>query len=91
MHEDFGRSLYTQIEFSYGPLLFYGPVVMRAMLSPFHVSERGSFLATLLIEVIIGLLLMVYVIDRLPVSKRWKTVVFLLFALGMFVGNMRLN
>jgi hypothetical protein len=91
MHEDFGHSLYTQIEFSYGPLLFYGPVVMRAMLSPFHVSESGSFLATLVIEVIIGLLLMVYVIDRLPVSKRWKTVVFLLFALGMFVGNMGLN
>jgi hypothetical protein len=91
MHEDYGRNLYTQIEFSYGPLLFYGPVAMRAMLSPFHVSESGSFLVTLVIESVVGLLLMVYVIDHLPMSKRWKTVIFVLFALGMFVGNMGPN
>lgn len=91
MHEDFGRKLYTQIEFSYGPLLFYGPVMMRALLSPFHVSESGSFLATLVIESVVGLLLMVYVIEHVPMSRAWKTAIFVLFAVGMFVGNMGLN
>jgi hypothetical protein len=91
MYEDFGRRLYTQIEFSYGPLLFYGPVIMRAMLRPFHVSEAGSYLATLVVLSIVGLLLMVYVIDHLPMSRQWKAVIFVLFAVGMFVGNMGLN
>jgi hypothetical protein len=91
MYEDFGRRLYTQIEFSYGPLLFYSPVIMRAALRPFHVSEAGSYLATLVVLSIVGLLLMVYVIDHLPMSRRWKTVIFLLFAIGMFIGNMGIN
>jgi hypothetical protein len=91
MYEDFGRRLYTQIEFSYGPLLFYGPVLMRAALRPFHVSEAGSYLATLVVVSIVGLLLMAYVIEHLPMSRRWKTVIFVLFAVGMFVGNMGLN
>lgn len=91
MYADYGRSLYTQIEFSYGPLLFYGPVAVRWVLSPFHVSETGAFLATLVLEIAIGLLLMAYLINHLPMSKRWKEVIFSLFAVGMFVGNMGLN
>ncbi len=91
MYSDFGRSLYTQIEFSYGPLLFYGPVAVKAILSPFHVSETGAYLATLVLEIIIGLLFVAYVIDHLPMSKQWKAVIFTLFAVGMFVGNMGLN
>jgi hypothetical protein len=91
MHVDYGRSLYTQIEFSYGPLLFYGPVAVRWILSPFHVSGTGAYLATLVLEITIGLLLMAYLINHLPMSKRWKEVIFSLFAVGMFVGNMGLN
>ncbi len=91
MYSDFGRKLYTQIEFSYGPLLFYGPVVVKSILSPFHLSESGAYLATLVIEIIIGLLLVAYVIDNLPITRQWKAVVFSLYSVGMFVGNMGLN
>jgi hypothetical protein len=91
MHADFGRKLYTQIEFPYGPLLFYGPIAARAILSPFHVSAAGAYLATLTLEILIGLLLVAYVIDHLPTSRQWKAVIFLFFAVGMAVGNMGLN
>jgi len=91
MHVDFGRKLYTQIEFPYGPLLFYGPIAVRAMLSPFHVSAAGAYLATLMLETMIGLLLVAYLINHLPMSRRWKWVIFTLIALGMIVGNMGLN
>jgi hypothetical protein len=91
MYSDFGRTLYTQIEFSYGPLLFYGPVAVKSILSPFHVSETAAYLATLILEIIIGLLFVAYVIDHLPMSRQWKVVIFSLFAVGMFVGNMGLN
>jgi hypothetical protein len=91
MYADYGRSLYTQIEFSYGPLLFYGPVAVKLILSPFHMSETGSYLATLVLEITIGLLLLAYLINHLPMSKQWKAVIFSLFAVGMFVGNMGLN
>ena len=91
MHADFGRRLYTQIEFSYGPLLFYGPIAMRVILRPFHASMADAYLATLLLETVIGLLLVAYVTDHLPMSRQWKAAIFSLMAASMVVGNMGLN
>ncbi|MGD0648189.1 MAG: hypothetical protein ABR971_09370, partial [Acidobacteriaceae bacterium] len=90
-HADFGRKLYSQLEFPYGPWLLEFPIEVRAMLSPFHVSTAVAYLVTLVLEVMIGLLLLAYVINQLPMSKRWKAVIFLLIAAGMIVGNMGLN
>jgi hypothetical protein len=91
MNADFGRRLYSQIEFSYGPLLFYSPIATRAMLHPFHASMADAYLATLVLETVIGLLLVAYVTDHLPMSRRWKAVIFALIAASMVVGNMGLN
>ena len=91
MHGDFGRRLYTQMEFAYGPLLLYGPIAVKWILSPFHVSATGAYLVTLTLETMIGLLLVAYVIDNLPMSRPWKAGVFLLLAAGMMVGNMGPN
>lgn len=91
VHAEFGRELYTQMEFAYGPLLLYGPIAVRAILSPFHVSAAGAYLVTLTLETVIGLLLVAYVIDHTPMSRPWKAVIFLLVAAGMEVGNMGLN
>ena len=91
MHADFGRRLYTQIEFPYGPLLFYGPIMAREILSPFHVSAAGAYLVTITLEIIIGLLMVAYVISHLPMSGRWKTMIFLMFAVAMAPVNASLN
>jgi hypothetical protein len=90
-HADFGRKLYSQMEFPYGPWLMEFPIGMRAILSPFHVSAAVAYLVTLVLEVMIGLLLLAYVINQLPMSKLWRAIIFLLLATGMIVGNMGLN
>jgi hypothetical protein len=91
MHADFGRKLYSQIEFPYGPWLLEFPIGVRAILSPFHVSAAGAYLLTLVLEVMAGLLLLAYLINHIPMSKRWRAVIFVLLSVGMIVGNMGLN
>lgn len=91
VHHDFGRKLYTQMEFAYGPLLLYDSIATRTILSPFHVSPTWAYLVTLVLETMIGLLLVAYVIEHLPMSMRWKTIIFLLLSAGMVVGNMGPN
>jgi hypothetical protein len=81
MYVDFGRRLYDQIELPYGPLLFYGPVAVRSLLSPFHVSLVGAYFTTLVVEQVLGLLAVAYVLDSLPMLRRWKILFFLLCAL----------
>jgi hypothetical protein len=91
MHADFGRKLYSQMEFPYGPWLLEFPIGVRAILSPFHVSTAGAYLLTLVLQVMAGLLLMAYLINHIPMSKSWKAVIFLLLSVGMMVGNMGPN
>jgi hypothetical protein len=91
VHADFGRKLYSAMEFPYGPWLLEFPIAVRAILSPFHVSTAGAYLLTLVLEVMVGLLLLAYLINHLPMSKRWRAIIFLLLSAGMMVGNMGPN
>jgi hypothetical protein len=91
VHAEFGRKLYSEMEFAYGPLLIDLAVMMRAILSPLHVSAVGAYLVTFVLEVMGGLLLLVYLIEHLPMSKRWRAAIFLLVAAGMMVTNMGPN
>ena len=91
MWTDYGRRLYDQIEFPYGPLLFYGPVLMRALLSPFRISLTTAYFITLVLEHVIGLLLLAWIINSLPLLRKWKTLIFLLGALNAVVPNFGLN
>ena len=91
VHAEFGRKLYSEMEFAYGPLLLDFAVIVRAILSPLHVSSVNAYLVTFVLEVMAGLLLVVYLIDHLPMSKRWRALIFLLVAAGMMVTNMGPN
>jgi len=91
VHAEFGRKLYSEMEFAYGPLLIDFAVMVRAILSPFHISAVSAYLVTFVLEVTGGLLILVYLIDRLPMSKRWRALIFLLLAAGMMVTNMGPN
>ncbi len=74
---NYGRKLYDQIEFPYGPIIFYGPVAIHWMLSPWHVSLKAAYLATLVVEHVVGLLLVAFVLNSLPILQRWKIILFL--------------
>jgi hypothetical protein len=78
MHIDYDRKLYDQIELPYGPLLFYSPVILHALLSPLHASTAAAYYTTLVLEHVIGLLLVAYVLDCLPILRRWKIAFLLL-------------
>ncbi len=91
MHVDFGRRLYDQIELPYGPLLFYGPVIVQALLSPLHASPKAAYYTTLVLEHVIGLLLVVYVLDRLPILRKWRIVFLLLCLLHTYPFGLGLN
>ena len=91
MHTEYGRKLYEQIEFPYGPLLFYAPIAVRDILSPWHVSLTAAYYTTYIGAQMIGLLLVAYVVDRLPMLRRWKTLLFLLCAVGALQVNLGLN
>jgi hypothetical protein len=91
MHFDYGRKLYDQIEFTYGPLLFYAPGIVHALLSPLHVSANAAYYTTLVFAHLIGLLLVVYVLDRLPILRKWKIVFLLLCLLHTYPFGFGLN
>ena len=91
MHIDYGRKLYDQIELPYGPMLFYGPVIVQALLSPLHASAKAAYYTTLVLEHVIGLLLVVYVLDRLPILRKWRIVFLLLCLLHTYPFGLGLN
>jgi hypothetical protein len=91
MHVDYGRRLYDQIELPYGPLVFYGPVIVHALLSPFHASARASYYTTLVFEHMFGLLLVAYVLNHLPILRKWKIVFLLACLLHTYPFSFGLN
>ncbi len=80
MHADYGRVLYDQIEFPYGPLLFYSPILLRGMLSPFHVSTAGAYFTTLILVHLTGMLTVGWLLNGLPMLYRWRKLFYLLCA-----------
>jgi hypothetical protein len=91
MHIEYGRKLYDQIELPYGPLLFYAPVILHTLLSPLHTSTTAAYYTTFVLGQVIGLLLMAYVLDRLPMLRRWKIVFLLLCLLHTYPFGFGLN
>ncbi len=79
-HADYGRRLYDQIEFPYGPLLFYAPIIVRGILAPLHLSLTGAYFITLLTAQCAGLSIIAYTLNRLPIVHRWKLLLLVLCA-----------
>jgi len=67
------RPLYRQVEFAYGPLLFYPPVWVHWLLTPFHVSLRASYYIATLGQHLLGVTMLWFVVNRLPM-QRWLRV-----------------
>jgi hypothetical protein len=91
MYVDYGRKLYYQIEFTYGPLLFYGTAILYKLLSPLHVTLNAAYYITLVIEQVTGLMLVAYVLNALPILRRWKIVFLLLCLLHTYPFGFGLN
>jgi hypothetical protein len=67
------RPLYREVEFAYGPLLFYPPVWVHWLLTPFRVSLRASYYIATLGQHLLGVAMLWFVVNRLPI-QRWLRV-----------------
>ena len=90
-HEQYGRQLYRQIEFPYGPLLFYGPEWIRWILSPLRVSTRSAYIVTLLLEELAGGLLLAWVMEQMAITRKLKLIFLVFCVIGWFYWGLGLN
>jgi len=74
------RHLYSQVDFNYGPLLFYPVLWIRSLLGPMHLSVASAYYLTLVVEHFIGLGMLYLVINRLPLSFTMRKAAFILMA-----------
>jgi hypothetical protein len=78
------RHLYSQIEFTYGPLLFYPPVWVQWLLRPFQISLRASYYIALVLNHLAGIAMLCFVVNRLPMPRTMRTAAFLCVSLFSF-------
>lgn len=87
-HAEYGRTLYTELEFAYGPLLFYPTIFLQRLL---HCSWLTAYFVTLAIDQSVGLVLLAYVLNELPFAGRDRRIGFVLFAIGALNPLLGLN
>ncbi len=75
------QQLYSQIEFPYGPLLFYPPIELYALFHG-HLSLQRCFVMVQMVHQVLGILLFAYLVNSFPMSRRWKG--FALCCFGLF-------
>ncbi len=79
-HFVYHRQLYSQIEFPYGPLLFYPPILLHALFRGV-LSIKQSFFIVMVLHHVIGIFLLGYLVNSFPMSRRWKAFALWCFAI----------
>ncbi len=87
-HAEYGRSLYTQLEFAYGPLLFYPTILLHGVL---HCSWLAAYFLTLMLDQSLGLVLLAYLLNELPIRGSDRRTGFVLLAVGAINPLLGLN
>jgi hypothetical protein len=78
------RPLYREVEFAYGPLLFYPPVWVHWLLTPFRVSLRASYYIATLGQHLLGVAMLWFVVKRLTMQRWLRVAGFASFTLFSF-------
>jgi len=78
-HAEYGGALYTQLEFAYGPLLFYPTILIHGVL---HCGWMTAYFLTLALDQSVGLALLTYVLNELPIRGGDRRIGFVLLAIG---------
>ncbi len=87
-HGDYGRTLYTQLEFAYGPLLFYPASLVHSLLRS---SWQTAYFATLALNQAVGILLLAFIMNALPMRARDRRIAFVLLVVGAINPLLGLN
>ena len=87
-HRDTGRALYTQLEFAYGPLLLLPEVYLSRLL---HLPVTVAYYVVLVLESTLGLLLLAFVLNELPIRRNLRRAGLILLAIGAITPHLGLN
>ena len=74
--------LYRDLEFTYGPLLLLPAAWLHRALGALHVSVGACYFLTLATMNAIGIAMVAWLLNRLPLTRRWRI---LLFCICVFV------
>lgn len=87
----FHRTIYTQFEFAYGPLLYLWPAACIRALAPLGVSFTAAYLVSLAAMQSLGVALLFYVVQALPLRRNFKACAFILITFGALNTLLGLN
>jgi hypothetical protein len=87
----FHRTIYAQFEFAYGPLLYYWPALCIKALAPLGIGFTAAYLVSLAILQSLGLALLFYVVQALPLRRSLKACAFVLITFGTLNSLLGLN
>jgi hypothetical protein len=83
--------LYRDVEFSYGPILFYLPAAIQIALGRFGISPAGASMVSLAIEQVAGLAMLFFILHWLPLSRRMRALALVIFTLGTLTPLLGMN
>lgn len=87
----FHRALYRDIEFPYGPSLYLWPVGFIRALGPLGVSMAAAYVLSVITMECLGVALLFYTINALPMGRAIKVAAFSLLLFGAFDTLLGLN
>ncbi len=85
------RTLYSGFEFPYGPLLYAWPAAFVVALRPLGVSMGAAYMVSLAALQVLGLGLLFYTLQALPMRRTLKITALLLMTLGSLVPLLGIN
>lgn len=85
---DTGRALYTQIEFAYGPLFLYPEIWLHRLLG---CSISAAYFGLLVLQSALGLLMVAYILNTLPIRDGLRKGTFLCLAFAAITPHWGMN
>ncbi|HKW93342.1 MAG TPA: hypothetical protein VJX92_15715 [Methylomirabilota bacterium] len=89
--ELFGARPYVDFQHEYGPALLYVPIFVHRLLAPAAVGLEAAYYLSCLGGSLLGLVVILAIIERVPIARPYKEVTFCLVAAAGLVPYMGLN
>ncbi|MGI4758359.1 MAG: hypothetical protein ACRYGF_16100 [Janthinobacterium lividum] len=77
----FHKTLYRDVEFAYGPLMYYWPACFLRVLGLAHVSATAAYVVSLCVMEAVGTAMLFYTVCAMPMRRNMKIAAFLLLAI----------
>ncbi len=84
-------TLYRDLEFAYGPLLFWWPASFIKMLGPLGIGPEAAYMVSLAAMQVAGLAMVFYILGKLPLLRRTRGIALVMLAFGTLEPMLALN